>query len=197
MQKITLLIISSTLLLNACDHKIEEEGSKEANRAVLIDKTALKEVEQKKIRRVDSGLTLKKGLKNNKQSKVIVRSLPVKEEPVMASLDDFSQESDAVFSIDPDFEQEGLDVLEPLDNVTTEEENQTLNMDLDLSLNLDVVEHNNSLGRNRDRLLQGLFKIDEGIANIRLEAHFEGPHNENKERDTTPDGAGVGIEIGI
>ena len=44
--------------------------------------------------------------------------------------------------------------------------------------------------------MQGFFGFEEAVFNIEMEAHFEGPHNENKERNMTSDGAGAGIKAG-
>jgi len=44
---------------------------------------------------------------------------------------------------------------------------------------------------------RGLFESKEEESNIELDAHFEGPHKENKDREVTPDGLGVGIKLGI
>ena len=68
---------------------------------------------------------------------------------------------------------------------------------LDLSLNLDLKEHMYDLKSDKQKQLQGTFDFKEPVFNIEMEAHFEGPHNENKERDMAPDGVGVGIILGI
>ena len=66
---------------------------------------------------------------------------------------------------------------------------------LDLSLNLDIVEY--KLESDRQQLFQGLFESAESDFDIEMETRFEWPHNENKERDLTPNGAGVTIKVGI
>jgi len=45
--------------------------------------------------------------------------------------------------------------------------------------------------------IRGIFESKEEELNIELDAHFEGPHKENKDREVTPDGLGVGIKLGI
>lgn len=45
--------------------------------------------------------------------------------------------------------------------------------------------------------IRGIFESKEEELNIELDAHFESPHKENKDREVTPDGLGVGIKFGI
>ena len=82
-------------------------------------------------------------------------------------------------------------------NLAIEEVKQKENIVLNLSLNLDVNEFNYNLKSGKQEQLQGIFEFEEGVLNIEMEAHFEGPHNENKERDMTPDGVGVSFKLGI
>jgi len=53
--------------------------------------------------------------------------------------------------------------------------------------------------RRKDETLdiRGLFEFKEEKSDIELDAHFERPHKENKDREVTPDGLGVGIKLGI
>jgi hypothetical protein len=45
--------------------------------------------------------------------------------------------------------------------------------------------------------IRGIFESKEEALNIELDAHFESPYKENKDREVTPDGLGVGIKFGI
>ncbi len=53
--------------------------------------------------------------------------------------------------------------------------------------------------RRKDNTLdiQGIFEPKEERLNMELDAHFESPHKENKDREVTPDGLGIGIKLGI
>ena len=69
---------------------------------------------------------------------------------------------------------------------------------LDFSLNfeqMDLTDRSNIPGGDRQNLLRGIFESEGEASNIEMETHFEGPHNENKEMDTTPNGAGVKFKI--
>jgi len=66
---------------------------------------------------------------------------------------------------------------------------------LDLSLNLDITEY--KLESDRQQPFQGGFESAEPDFDIEMETRFEWPHNENKERDLTPDGGGISIKVGI
>lgn len=70
---------------------------------------------------------------------------------------------------------------------------------LDFSLHLDIQEINNlsyTQGAKQRLVLPGIFDFENmSVTNVEMEAHFAGPHNENKEKETTPDGAGVKFKI--
>jgi len=70
---------------------------------------------------------------------------------------------------------------------------------LDFSLHLKIQEINNlsyTQGAKQRLVLPGIFEFENMPAtNVEMEAHFAGPHNENKEKETTPDGAGVKFKI--
>ena len=66
---------------------------------------------------------------------------------------------------------------------------------LDLSLNLDITEY--ELESDKQKPFKGIFEPEEAVFDIEMETRFEWPHHENKERDLTPDGAGVSIKVGI
>ncbi len=71
---------------------------------------------------------------------------------------------------------------------------------LDFSLHWTVKEYAPVVIRHRkDETLdiRGLFEPKEERLNMELDAHFESPHKENKDREVTPDGLGVGIKLGI
>jgi len=87
--------------------------------------------------------------------------------------------------------------LELLENLVVEEEKQKEGVVLDLSLNLDLKEQNYYLESDKQMLLQEVFEPEGADLDIQMEAHFEGPHNENKEKDMAPDGLGVSIKLGI
>ena len=87
--------------------------------------------------------------------------------------------------------------LELLENLVVEEEKQKEGAVLDLSLNLDLKEQNYYLESDKQMLLQEVFELEGAHLDIQMEAHFEGPHNENKEKDMAPDGLGVSIKLGI
>ena len=72
--------------------------------------------------------------------------------------------------------------------------------ELDFSLNFDQLELNrlsNGFSKQSKEPLQGIFASEEEASRVDVETHFEGPHNENKERETTPDGVGVEFRIGF
>lgn len=96
--------------------------------------------------------------------------------------------------------------IEPISNATVEP--RVLGFDdgspqepvaLDFSLHLKIQEINNlsyTQGVKQQLVLPGIFDFENMSAtNVEMEAHFEGPHNENKEKETTPDGAGVKFKI--
>lgn len=71
---------------------------------------------------------------------------------------------------------------------------------LDFSLNfeqLEFIDKANSPAENRQKLLNGIFEPDDVSSNFAIEAHFAEPYNENKEMETTPDGAGVKFNLGF
>ncbi|SHE20600.1 hypothetical protein [methanotrophic endosymbiont of Bathymodiolus puteoserpentis (Logatchev)] len=71
---------------------------------------------------------------------------------------------------------------------------------LDFSLHWTVEKYAPVIMRHRkDNTLdiQGIFEPKEERLNLELDAHFESPHKENKERELTPDGLGIGIKLGI
>ncbi len=95
-------------------------------------------------------------------------------------------------------EEEGISEL--AEEFALEDNNQDEPIQLDLSLDFGGLEFNTLPNRpepDKQRSLRGIFEPPESLTNIEVETHFEGPHNENKERETTPDGAGVEFKIGF
>ena len=83
------------------------------------------------------------------------------------------------------------------ENLVIEGSSQKKGAALDLSLNLDLKEYSYYQEYGKQSLLQRVFESEGVDLDIEMEAHFEGPHNENKEMDMTPDGIGVSIKLGI
>lgn len=79
------------------------------------------------------------------------------------------------------------------EDVSQESDDKVLN----LSLNLAVIEHQYALHNQGYQQFHAAFEKEEVVSNIEMEAHFEGPHVENKERDVAPDGIGFGIKIAL
>jgi len=171
--KNSLFIITSTLLLSGCDDKFQTEKSKEISSVLdQSEKLDLKQQEDQKAVISSARLLQEKPVSKNKPSKVIVRGLP-------------------------DNSSRGAVNMEILATSVVEEEKQVESIILDLSLHLDLMELEYALDNDRYEAIHGLFEPEEYESNIDIEAHFEGPHMENKEMDSTPDGAGVEFRIGI
>ncbi len=71
---------------------------------------------------------------------------------------------------------------------------------LDLALNLKIKEkcEADRLNASTQQYEQNIFSPQkEEESNIEVMPYFEGPHNENEEQETTPDGLGVGVTLGI
>jgi len=83
------------------------------------------------------------------------------------------------------------------ENLVIEGSSRKKDAALDLSLNLDLKGYSYYQEYDKQSLLQRVFESEGGDLNIEMETHFEGPHNENKEMDMTPDGIGVSIKFGI
>lgn len=92
-------------------------------------------------------------------------------------------------------EIKGSDVLELEENVLQKP------VQLDFSLHLGIQELNSvsyAQGVKQQLVLPGIFNFENiSATNVEMEAHFSGPHNENKEQETTPDGVGVKFKIGF
>ena len=86
-------------------------------------------------------------------------------------------------------------LLPPPESLLVEQDKPVEQVILDLSLNLGITEY--ELERDKQKPFQGIFEPEETIFDIEMETRFEWPHNENKERDLTPDGAGISIKVGI
>ena len=172
--KNSLFIITSTLLLSGCDDKFQTEKSKEISSVLdQPEKLDLKQQEDQKTVISSARLLQEKPVSKNKPSKVIVRGLP-------------------------DNSSRGAVNMGILATSVVEEEKQVESIILDLSLHLDLMELEYTLDIDRYEAIHGLFEPEEEYeSNIDIEAHFEGPHMENKEMDSTPDGAGVEFRIGI
>lgn len=84
------------------------------------------------------------------------------------------------------------------ENQVSEESQQQEPVVLDFSLNfkqMDLSGISNIPGSNGQDVLRGIFE-SEGVAfNVEMEPHFSWPHNENKEKEATPDGAGIKLKI--
>ncbi|RLA23333.1 MAG: hypothetical protein DRQ62_06490 [Gammaproteobacteria bacterium] len=84
------------------------------------------------------------------------------------------------------------------ETIVTEENKQEEYRALDFSLNLEIKEFNGlpyARGISNKQQLPGVFGSERVFSNIQMEAHFEGPYNENKEQEMTPDGAGVKFKM--
>ncbi|GAW85442.1 hypothetical protein bplSymb_SCF00705P006 [Bathymodiolus platifrons methanotrophic gill symbiont] len=105
--------------------------------------------------------------------------------------------------LDPNKEnKKGIKTVDLADGFSVEESKQEALRVLDLSLNFEARATDKSpyLYRGRGeqlKLLPGIFESEELTSSIEMEAHFEGPHNENQEKEMTPDGAGLEFKIGF
>lgn len=90
-------------------------------------------------------------------------------------------------------------LLSACDKMKMDKNQSATSKALDLSVKLDVQDNNKTVYQEKSnkRPIQGLFEPKERESNVSLEAHFERPHKENKDRETTPDGAGLGFKVGI
>ena len=69
---------------------------------------------------------------------------------------------------------------------------------LDFSLNfkqMELSDVSNIPGSNSQGVLRGIFESEGVASNVEMEPHFSWPHNENKEKEVKPDGAGVKFKI--
>ena len=89
-------------------------------------------------------------------------------------------------------------VAEFSEATVTEKSQQEELILLDYSLNFEQLELKDLAGvrdKVRQELFRGIFEPEGMASKIDIETHFEGPHNENKEREMTADGARVEFKI--
>ena len=95
--------------------------------------------------------------------------------------------------------KEAGSAIELSEKIVVEENKQAELKELDFSLNIEIQQFNKlpyARGSNNQTLLRGVFESEAEVASgIEMEAHFEGPHNENEEREMTPDGVGVKFKL--
>ena len=169
MQQIALissaLIVSGTLCLSSCDDKLQQEKSQAQSRAM----------------EPSVNITVQK---KHQQAKEVGMAL----DPV-TQLDAREYKKS---------KEEGNAIV-VLEKIVSEENQQAELIYLDLSLNIEIQEFNKlpyARVSNHQKLLRGIFESEaEEASSLEMETHFEGPHNENKEREMTPDGVGVKFKL--